>query len=31
VLIPAVPAFVVARDEEKGEITIKPIPGLLDG
>ncbi len=31
VLIPAVPAFVVARDEEKGEMTIRPIPGLIDG
>jgi 16S rRNA processing protein RimM len=31
VLIPAVPAFVVARDEERGEMTIRPIPGLIDG
>ena len=31
VLIPAVPAFVVSRDEERGQITIRPIPGLLDG
>jgi 16S rRNA processing protein RimM len=31
VLVPAVPAFVVARDEERGEITIRPIPGLIDG
>lgn len=31
VLIPAVPAFVVGRDEARGEITIKPIPGLIDG
>jgi 16S rRNA processing protein RimM len=31
VLIPAVPAFVVGRDEEKGEMTIRPIPGLIDG
>lgn len=31
VLIPAVPAFVVNRDEDKGEITIRPIPGLIDG
>jgi 16S rRNA processing protein RimM len=31
VLIPAVPAFVVGRDEERGEITIRPIPGLIDG
>ena len=31
VLIPAVPAFVVGRDEERGEITIHPIPGLIDG
>jgi 16S rRNA processing protein RimM len=31
VLIPAVPAFVVGRDDERGEMTIRPIPGLLDG
>lgn len=31
VLIPAVPAFVVGRDEERGELTIRPIPGLIDG
>jgi len=31
VLIPAVPAFIVARDRERGEITVRPIPGLLDG
>ncbi len=31
VLIPAVPAFVVGRDEERGEMTIRPIPGLIDG
>jgi 16S rRNA processing protein RimM len=31
VLIPAVPAFVVKRDDERGEMTIRPIPGLLDG
>jgi len=31
VLIPAIPEFVVARDEEKAEITIRPIPGLIDG
>lgn len=30
VMIPAVPEFVVARDEDAGEITIRPIPGLLD-
>ena len=31
VLIPAVPAFIVRRDRENGEITVRPIPGLLDG
>ncbi len=31
VLIPAVPAFIVGRDTERGEITVRPIPGLLDG
>lgn len=31
VLIPAVPAFIVARDRERGEITIRTIPGLIDG
>lgn len=31
VLIPAVPAFVVGRDDERGEMTIRPIPGLIDG
>jgi len=31
VLIPAVPAFIVARDSERGEMTVRPIPGLLDG
>jgi 16S rRNA processing protein RimM len=31
VMIPAVPEFVVARDDDAGEITIRPIPGLLDG
>ena len=31
VLIPAVEPFVVGRDREKGEIVIRPIPGLLDG
>jgi 16S rRNA processing protein RimM len=30
VLIPAVPEFVVGRDREKGEITIRTIPGLID-
>jgi 16S rRNA processing protein RimM len=30
-LIPAVPAFVVGRDEARGEMTIHPIPGLIDG
>lgn len=29
-LIPAVPAFVVSRDEEKREIVIRVIPGLID-
>jgi 16S rRNA processing protein RimM len=29
-LIPAVPAFVVARDEAKREIVIRLIPGLID-
>ena len=29
-LIPAVPAFIVSRDEEKKEIVIRVIPGLLD-
>jgi 16S rRNA processing protein RimM len=31
VYIPAVPAFIVARDSERGEMTVRPIPGLLDG
>jgi 16S rRNA processing protein RimM len=31
VLIPAVGAFIVARDLERGELTVRPIPGLLDG
>jgi 16S rRNA processing protein RimM len=31
VLIPAVPAFIVAHDRERGEITIRTIPGLIDG
>lgn len=31
VLIPAVDAFVIARDFDAGEMTIRPIPGLLDG
>jgi len=30
VMIPAVPEFVVARDNETGEITIRPIPGLFE-
>jgi hypothetical protein len=30
VMIPAVPEFVVARDNETGVITIRPIPGLLE-
>ena len=29
-LIPAVPAFIVSRDEEKKEIVIRVIPGLLE-
>lgn len=29
-LIPAVPAFVVSRDESKREIVIRVIPGLID-
>lgn len=31
VLIPAVPAFIIARDSERGVLTVRPIPGLLDG
>jgi 16S rRNA processing protein RimM len=31
VLIPAVSAFIVARDRERGVLTVRPIPGLLDG
>jgi len=31
VLIPSVPEFVVRRDEDAGTITIRPIPGLIDG
>jgi 16S rRNA processing protein RimM len=31
VLIPAIPEFVVGRDAERGEITVRPIPGLIDG
>jgi len=30
VLIPAIPQFVVGRDEGNSEITIRPIPGLID-
>ena len=30
-LIPAVPAFIVSRDEERQEIVIRVIPGLIDG
>lgn len=30
VMIPAVPQFVVSKDEEAGVITIRPIPGLLE-
>jgi 16S rRNA processing protein RimM len=31
VLIPAVPEFIVGRDDERGVITVRPIPGLIDG
>ena len=31
VLIPAVDAFVISRNFDDGEMTIRPIPGLLDG
>jgi 16S rRNA processing protein RimM len=31
VLIPAIPEFIVARDDERGRITVRPIPGLIDG
>jgi 16S rRNA processing protein RimM len=31
VMIPAVPAFVIDRDDEAGTMTIREIPGLLDG
>jgi 16S rRNA processing protein RimM len=31
VLIPGVPQFIVARDEAGGTLTVRPIPGLLDG
>ena len=31
VLIPSVPEFVVGRDEASETITIRPIPGLIDG
>ena len=31
VLIPAVDAFIIARDFDEGEMTVRPIPGLLDG
>jgi 16S rRNA processing protein RimM len=30
VLIPAVDAFIVARNFDAGEMTVRPIPGLLD-
>jgi 16S rRNA processing protein RimM len=30
-MVPAVPEFVVGRDDEAGVVTIRPIPGLLDG
>ena len=29
-MVPAVPEFVVGRDDEAGVVTIRPIPGLLD-
>jgi 16S rRNA processing protein RimM len=31
VMIPAVPEFVISKDMEAGVVTIRPIPGLLDG
>lgn len=31
VLIPAVDAFIIARNFDDGEMTVRPIPGLLDG
>ena len=31
VMIPAVPEFIVSRDEQAGEIVIRTIEGLLDG
>jgi len=31
VLIPAVDAFIIARNFTAGEMTVRPIPGLLDG
>lgn len=31
VLIPAVDAFIIARNFDAGEMTVRPIPGLLDG
>ena len=31
VLIPAVDAFIVSRNFDDGEMTVRPIPGLLDG
>lgn len=31
VLIPAVPEFIVGRDEARGRLVLRPIPGLLDG
>lgn len=30
VLIPAVDAFIIARNFDEGEMTVRPIPGLLD-
>ncbi len=31
VMVPAVPEFVIRRDDQAGEIIIRPIEGLLDG
>lgn len=30
VLVPAIPEFIVGRDNERGVITVRPIPGLID-
>ncbi len=29
-LIPAIPEFIVSRDDEDGVLTLRPIPGLID-